>query len=136
MAERRPIVILPTGHSELPIGDTLPRGGDSFGITIVGGDAEIELGYKAIGRAKCSGTILSYRIDSYESGTNSAIVGSISINVKKNGSLLGVASLSAASTILDSVLSGWTTSFSSGDLLQYEVTSNSGIKNLTLTLFF
>lgn len=35
MAERRPLVILPDGISELPSGDTLPGAGGSSGWTIV-----------------------------------------------------------------------------------------------------
>ncbi len=132
--ERKPLVLLPGGVSELPAGDTLRS--DNFGIVIQGGLSDIELGYKAMSRAKADGTISSYRIDSYEAGTNNAITGSISINVKKNGATIGVAALSAASTVLDTTLSGWTTTFAKGDLIQYEVTANTGIKNLTLTIFF
>lgn len=134
--ERRPIVILPEGKSELPAGDTVPRGGDSFGVVIIGGLSDIELGYKSMGRAKCSGVLSSFRIDSYEKDTNAAITGSISITVKKNGSDIGVAALSTASTVLDTTLSGWTKDFAQGDLFQYDVTANTGIKNLTLSLFF
>jgi predicted nucleic acid-binding protein len=132
--ERKPLVLLPTGLSELPFEDTLRS--DNFGIVIQGGLLDIELGYKAMSRAKTDGNISSYRIDSYEAVTNNAVAGSISINVKKNGATIGVVALLAASTVLDTTLSGWTTDFAKGDLFQYEVTTNSGIKNLTLTLFF
>lgn len=114
------------------VGDT----GDSFGILIMGGSSDISVGHKSMARAKSSGTILSYRIDSYEVDTNAAISGSISIDVKKNGTTIGTAALSAASTVLDTVLSGWDTSIIQGDLLQYEVTANTDVKNLTFTLFF
>lgn len=46
------------------VGDT----GDSFGTGILGGSADITVGHKSIARAKSSGTILSYRIDSYAVG--------------------------------------------------------------------
>jgi len=114
------------------VGDT----GDSFGIVILGGSADITVGHKSIGRAKASGTILSYRIDSYAVDTNAAVIGSISIDVKKNGTTIGTAALSAASSVNDTTLTGWATDIVQGDLLQYEVTANSGVKNLTLTLFF
>ena len=114
------------------VGDT----GDSFGIVILGGATDISVGYKSVARAKSSGTILSYRIDSYAVDTNAAVVGSISIDVKKNGATIGTAALSAASSVNDTTLSGWATDIVQGDLLQYEVTANSGVKNLTLTLFF
>ena len=114
------------------VGDT----GDSFGLGILGGATDISVGYKSVARAKSSGTILSYRIDSYAVDTNAAVVGSISIDVKKNGATIGTAALSAASSVNDTTLSGWTTDIVQGDLLQYEVTANSGVKNLTLTLFF
>lgn len=114
------------------VGDT----GDSFGIVILGGSTNISVGHKSIARAKSSGTVLSYRIDSYEVDTNDPVTGTISITVKKNEVAMGVAALSAASTVLDTTLSGWDTSIIQGDLLQYEVTSNTDVKNLTLTLFF
>lgn len=114
------------------VGDT----GDSFGIVVLGGSTSISIGYKSVARAKSSGTILSYRIDSYAVDTNDPIVGSITVDVKKNGITIGTATLTAASTVLDMVLSGWTTDILQGDLLQYEVTANTGVKNMTLTLFF
>lgn len=109
---------------------------DSFGIVIIAGDNEISLGYKNLYRVKANGTIISYTIESYEKDTNSPISGSISINVRKNGSIIGSVVLSSQSINNDSTLSGWTTSVLKDDKIQYEVISNSGIKNLTLTLFF
>jgi len=120
----------PTG----PQGDT-GYSGDSFGIVIQGGDSDITLGYKSLGRARCSGTILGYRIDSYEKDTNNPITSSIDIDVRLNGSIIGTASLVSDSTVLDNTLSGWSTNLIQDDKLQYEVVSNTGSKNISLTIF-
>lgn len=109
---------------------------DTFGIVIKGGDSDISESYKSIGRAKSDGDIVSYRIDSYDLLNNDPIVGSIDIDVIINGSVIGTASLSSDSSVFDNTLSGWTTAFSDGDKIQYEVTANTGIKNLTLTFSY
>ena len=120
----------PTG----PQGDT-GYSGDSFGIVIQGGDSDITLGYKTLGRARCSGTILGYRIDSYEKDTNNPITSSIDIDVKINGSTIGTASLVSDSTVYDNTLTGWSTNLIQDDKLQYEVVSNTNSKNISLTIF-
>lgn len=129
----------PTG----PIGSQGPTGpqgetgysGDSFGIVIQGGYSDITLGHKTLGRARCSGTILGYRIDSYEKDTNNPIISSIDIDVKINGSTIGTASLVSDSTVYDNTLTGWSTNMIQDDKLQYEVISNTNSKNISLTIF-
>lgn len=129
----------PQGHTGVQ-GPTGPQGetgysGDSFGIVIQGGYSDITLGHKTLGRARCSGTILGYRIDSYEKDTNNPITSSIDIDVKINGSTIGTASLVSDSTVYDNTLTGWSTNLIQDDKLQYEVVSNTNSKNISLTIF-
>lgn len=109
---------------------------DTFGLTIIGGEDDITLGYKSVGRIKSTGEIKAYRLESYEADTNNAVSGDISIDVKINGATIGTAALSGASVIYDSTLLGWATTITKDDKVQYEVTSCVGVKNITLTLFF
>lgn len=108
---------------------------DICGINILGGLNNITLGFKTLGRIKSTGIITGYQIDSYELDTNNPIIGSISIEIYKNSSLIGTCILSSNSTVLNNTLSGWTTNITKGDKIQYKVISNSGIKNITLTIF-
>ena len=109
---------------------------DTFGLVVLGGDDDITLGYKNIGRIKSSGDIVAYRLESYEKDTNNSVSGDIDIDIIINGAVIGTASLSSASIIYDNTLAGWTTTLTKDDKVQYEVTSCTGIKNITLTLFF
>jgi len=108
---------------------------DFFGINILGGSNDISLGYKTLGRIKSTGIITGYQIDSYELDTNNPITGSISIEIYKNTSLIGTCILSSSSTVFNNTLSGWTLAVTKGDKIQYKIISNSGIKNITLTIF-
>ena len=53
-----------------------------------------------------------------------------------NGVVIGTASLLSQSTNLDTTLTGWTTGLTKDDKIQFEVTSNYGIKNVILTIFY
>lgn len=105
---------------------------NTTGLTIRS-TSDITTGYKALGRS-FQGTVVAYRIDSYDS-SNAPVSGSIQIKVYKNTTLIGTATLSSASSVYDSTLSGWTTSLSSDDKIEYEVFSCSGVSNVTLTLY-
>jgi hypothetical protein len=108
---------------------------DVFGINIIAGTSDIVLGFKSPGRAKRSGDIYAYRLDSYDS-TGSSLSGSISVRLSLNGSNIGTVDLSSASTVYDTVLASFTsTSIAKEDLIKYEVLSNVGIKNLVITIY-
>ena len=105
---------------------------NTLGLTIRS-TSDITTGYKALGRS-FQGVITAYRIDSYDS-SNAPVSGSIQIKVYKNATLIGTAVLSSSNTVYDSTLSGWSTTLSSDDKIEYEVFSCSGVSNVTLTLY-
>lgn len=105
---------------------------NTLGLTIRS-TSDITTGYKALGRS-FQGVITAYRIDSYDS-SNAPVSGSIQIKVYKNATLIGTAVLSSSNTVYDSTLSGWSTTLSSDDKIEYEVLSCSGVSNVTLTLY-
>ena len=105
---------------------------NTIGLTIRS-TSDITTGYKALGRS-FQGVITAYRIDSYDS-SNAPVSGSIQIKVYKNATLIGTAVLSSSNTVYDSTLSGWSTTLSSDDKIEYEVLSCSGVSNVTLTLY-
>ena len=108
---------------------------ESFGLNTLGGNSDISLGMKGFSRIKSNGVLSGFRIDSFETGTGNPISGNISIEIKKNGTLMGTVNLNSSS-LLDNTLSGWTTSILKEDKIQYEVVSNSGIKNFILTFYY
>ena len=107
-----------------------------MGINMLGGINLLTTGYKGLIRCKNAGTITAYRIDSFATSTGAPIVGTLNCNVNKNGVLMGVADISSASTTLDTILPGWTTAFVKDDLIEFNVTSNSGCRNIIITLYY
>lgn len=108
---------------------------DSFGIA-VGSEDDITVGYKCPGRVKSDLVIYAYRLESFEKDTNNPVSGDIDIDIEVNGSSIGTASLSSASTTYDNVLVGWTVSLTKESKVQYNVTYCSGIKNILLTIYY
>lgn len=108
---------------------------ESFGLNTIGGLSDISSGVKGFSRIKSNGTLSGFRIDSFELNTGNPISGNISIEIQKNGTLIGTVNLSSSS-LFDNTLTGWTTSLLKEDKIQYEVISNTGIKNFILTLYY
>lgn len=148
--DNKPVTFPPSTHTHI-IGDITGLQSDldnksdvghshtevqSIGINILGGNEEVLTGVKGISRIKNGGSILAYRVDSFEKDTGAPIVGSISIGIKKNGGLIGTVTMTSNNTVYDPMLVGWTTVVSQDDKIQYEVLSNTGIKNLVLTLYY
>jgi len=53
------------------------------------------------------------------------IAGTINLNVKRNGTLLGNYNLNNASSSIDTTLTGWTTSLNANDLIEFSVSQSS-----------
>lgn len=115
---------------------------DSFGISLKGsytGSVQntISVGFKNYARVKNSGTIQSYRIDSFDPTSGLPVTGSITIDIRKNNVTIGSASMSNTGSYLDTNLFGWVSpTFSKDDQITYSVISNNSIKNLNLILFY
>jgi hypothetical protein len=62
------------------------------------------------------------------------IAGTINLNVKRDGTLLGNYNLNNASSSIDTTLTGWTTSLNSNDLIEFSV-SQSSIYITDITFF-
>lgn len=53
------------------------------------------------------------------------IAGTINLNVKRDGTLLGNYNLTSASSSIDTTLTGWTTSLNANDLIEFSVSQSS-----------
>lgn len=53
------------------------------------------------------------------------IAGTINLNVKRDGTLLGNYNLTSASSSIDTTLTGWTTSLNANDLIEFYVSQSS-----------
>lgn len=114
-------------------------------LVIDGGGAVITTGIKGYLSLPVSGTWKKWRLLSTEAG---APTGSIVIDVWKDvyasyppavaDSITAAAkpTLSAANSNEDSTLTGWTTSFTAGDVLGFNVDSISGLTKVSLSLEF
>lgn len=107
-------------------------------LSMLWGADDIPTWFKWMRRMDISWTFNWYRIDSFASDWT-AISWDITISVSKNWTPMGDVVLSAASTDIESDLSwAWRTglSFVKDDKITYNVTSNTGCKNIILTLYY
>jgi len=91
---------------------------NTIGLRVYTDDTYITPGLKAYNHIAYNSNIIKARTIA---NTN----GYIDINVKRNGTTLGTISLSNQSSSLDTTLTGWTTSLSTNDLLEFYVSQSS-----------
>lgn len=111
---------------------------ESFGITVDGQSSVISTGTLSTAQIKYNCTIIDWTI-------TSDVSGSIQFDIKKvayasyPGSLVSIVAsdpplISSAQKNTGSSLTGWTTTITAGDIIQYSVTSAATITKATLTL--
>lgn len=112
---------------------------ESFGISIDGGGSAISNGTYAVRSMPTAGVITSWVL-------LADVSGSITVDIKKSTfsgynttTSITAAAIPALSSVIknqSSTLTGWTTSFSAGDVMQFVVSGASTVTKITLTVLY
>lgn len=112
---------------------------ESFGITIDGGGSAITNGTYSVRSMPTAGVITSWVL-------LADTTGSITVDIKKSTfsgypttasiTAAAIPAISAAQKNSSSTLTGWTTSFAAGDVMQFVVSGSATVTKVTLTVLY
>ena len=144
MAERRPLVILPDGISELPSGDTLPPSAiPTFSVSIPFGDGSAVL---TVGTKKCFYMPFACDITQWTLGSVNGTSGSVQVDIwvdsHANFPPTVADTITASAKPLfssttkgqSSTLTGWTTAIPAGRWVYLNIDSVTSITYLSVNL--